>query len=190
MMLAVRARYELARRPWIRWLFVVALAAGAAHLVRREMSDIEQAKREWGDSATVLVAKTGHAPGEVIRAASVELPVAALPDDPLTEIERGTRTRRHLVAGEILVAQDVTGSTGPAATADDGDAVVLVPHRTPVALEAGLSVRVVGDGVVLAETGTVMSSVGEIAFVAVPEESAPLVADAVRKDVATLVFLP
>ena len=116
-----------------------------------------------------------------------------LPDsdyDPLTEIERGTRTRRHLVAGEILVAQDVTGSTGPAATADDGDAVVLVPHRTPVALEAGLSVRVVGDGVVLAETATVMSSVGEIAFVAVPEESAPLVADAVRKDVATLVFLP
>jgi hypothetical protein len=190
MRLAVRARYELARRPWIRWLFVIGLAAGAAHLVRREISHLEQAQREWGDSLTVLVAEVPHEPGDTIRAAATELPVAALPDDALAELPDGARTKRHLVAGEILVAQDVTGSSGPAATADDGDAVVLVPHRTPITLEAGLRVRIVGDGVVLAETGTIVSSVGEIAFVAVPEESAPIVAEAVRNDVATLVFLP
>ena len=57
-------------------------------------------------------------------------------------------------------------------------------------LPIGLDVLVAADGLVLAESATVVDLVGEITFVAVAAAEGPAVAAAAQQGLASLLYLP
>ena len=65
-----RARWALARRPWLYWLAVGVLAVGAGLLVAEAVGAVDDARRRWGDERTVLVAERDAGPGEVVAGSS------------------------------------------------------------------------------------------------------------------------
>lgn len=184
-----RIRYELARRPWVRWIAVLSLALIAGRAAYGEVEQLRTARDEWGDRRTVLAATTSTAPGDVIRVRRIEVPAHVPPAGAVTELPPGSQAVRHLVAGEIVVADDLVLHDGPTAGAEPGTAVVGIPAHD-VAAPGGTRVSVVADGLVLSESGTVLTANGETQLVAVPRADAAAVADAVRRGTASLVYLP
>ena len=189
MTLVARLRFEVARRPWIRWLVVIAIAIGAGHIARTAMVDLDRERRQWGDSRVVMVADVAHLPGDRIHAHRVELPLAALPDGAVDELPDLAVAKRHLTEGAVVVASDLTGTTGPASAADDGSGVVAIGVADS-APQAGARVQVVAEGVVLADAATVVAVSDLTVYVAVPLAAAPIVAEAAHRSTAALVYLP
>ena len=189
MRLAPRLRFEIARRPWIRWLVVVTIAVGVGQITRTKLEDLDHSRTQWGESRVVMVADVAHVPGDRVQAHRKELPLAALPDGALDALPPGATTKRHLVADEIVGADDLTDITGPASTADPGTGVVAL-GLSDTAPEVGVPVQVVAEGVVLADSATVVANIDGTIYVAVPIETAPIVAAAAHSNTATLVYLP
>lgn len=190
MHVAARARLLLARRPWLYWLAVAVLATSTALLVHQRITALDDARRSWGETRRVLVARDALTPGGPLLTDEVELPNAAIPRDALAELPEGARLRQHVTIGEVLTTSDVTARPGPAARAPRGTVVVgisdpLAPH-TPI----GATVQVAADGLLLADEATVVDSIDEVVFVAVDATDGPAVAAAAHQGVATLLHLP
>ena len=185
-----RARHFLARNPWVYWATVISFAAVVAFVIHQQLSLLEEARQEWGDTRTVLVADVDLDPGNPIRASNIELPVAALPDSALDEIPAGSELRQRVAAGEVLVASDLTRVPGPAARADPGTVVVGLTDSLSRGVLVGLPVQVAAEGIVLAATANVVEIIDDVIFVAVPEREAPAVAAAAHSGLATLLYVP
>jgi hypothetical protein len=190
MHVAARARHVLARRPWIYWLCVAALAALVSVAVADRLRAIERERDGWGATRTVLVADGPLEAGDPVVARRVELPVAALPDAALTELAPETRMRQRAADGEVLTSFDVTSRPGPAAGADTGDVVVAVSDPLARNVVVGTNVQIVADGLVLADSGTVTEVVDEVVLVAVDERDGPIVAAAAQQGIVSLLYLP
>jgi hypothetical protein len=190
MAITSRVRLLLARRRWLRWAFSAALAGLTALTVHDRLQALDDARRGWSEARTVLVADADHAPGDPPRVSAVRLPVVAVPPAALAELQDGARLRRSVSVGEILVEADVTAGAGPAAGAPPGTAVVSFAGDAVADARAGLPVRVVAEGVVLAEEATIVAVTGGATHVAVPAASAPAVAASVRSGTASVVYLP
>lgn len=190
MHLAPRARLLLARHPIVYWLLVTGLALLIAAMARNRLEAVDRARQRWGDPATVLIATTDMAPGDVPDLRRVDLPAIAIPDDAVDELASDAVVRRHVSSGEVLVAADLTVGRGPAAHAHAGTAIVGISDPLAPLDEVGVDVSIVAEGVVLAERATVVAQAGEVTFVAVPVTDAPAVAAAAQTRVAALVFLP
>ena len=190
MSVVTRVRFALARRPWIRWMLVVALALTVAQIVRNTDADLARARDQWDETRTVLVATEPHAPGQGFVVEEREYPVVAVPPGSVLEIPSGSITRRHLGAGQVVVDEHLTGGSGPTALAEAGQVVVAVAHAGSAPPPIGTRVQIVGEGIVLSTEATVVGVDGDITWVAVPEFDAPVVADGVRRNLVSLVLVP
>ena len=190
MHVAARARLVLARHPWLYWTAVAALAALLAAIVHAQTAQLDDARRAWGRTLPVLVATGPLKPGDTIEAHTVDVPVALVPTDALQALPDGARLRQRVAGGEILTDVDVADLVGPAALADDETVVVALSDPLSRNLTIGLDVQVAADGLVLADSATVVDLVGEITFVAVAAAEGPAVAAAAQQGLASLLYLP
>ena len=138
----------------------------------------------------MLVASRQLEPSDPIVAELVELPLAALPVDALSDVPETGSVRQRVAIGEVLTTLDVTGSVGPAALAEPGTVVVALSDPLARAVIVGLDVQVTADGLVLADAARVTGIVDEVIFVAVSERDGPVVAAAAQQGIASLLYLP
>lgn len=171
MALMPRVRRVIARRPWIHWAVVGALAVGVTASVADAMAAVDAERAAWGRSVTVWVATHEVVAGQPIVADSREVPAAVRPpgavDDP-----GGAIARQAVGRGEIVTDLDLV---------DDGPGLapagwLVAPVRESLASGAAIGERVsvVSDGFVLADEAVVVGSVGDATLVAAPPDVAPL----------------
>lgn len=193
MNVAATVRRFLARRPWVYWLVVVALAAFVGAGVVRQSRSVEEARRRWDTVRSVVVATDDHEPGAPVTertTRTVDLPIGAVPPSALERLSGDARARQRIAAGEIVVEVDVTLGPGPAAGADPGTLVVPVVDPLARDLPTGQLVVVAADGIVLADTAQVVAVRDDVAYVAVPPPAAPAIAAAARGDTVSLMYVP
>jgi hypothetical protein len=190
MHVAARARLLLARRPWVYWAFVAALASLLAVAVNAEFTSLDEARRSWGSTRSVLVAARPLAPGDPIEAHPVDLPVAAIPPGALDDLPDGAQLRQRVAIGEVLTELDLTAVPGPAARAAIGTVVVALSDPLSRGVTIGLKVQVAADGLVIADSATVVEVADDVIFVAVDASAAPTVAVAAQQGIASLLYLP
>ena len=190
MHVAARARLVLARRPWLYWALVAALASALAVGVHDQLTSLDEARRNWGSTRTVLVAGRSLEPGDPIETHTVDLPVAAIPPGALQHLADGARLHQRVGVGEVLTELDVTAAPGPAARATPGTVVVALSDPLSRGVVIGLTVQVAADGLVIAETATVVDVADDVIFVAVDASAAPTVAVAAQQGIASLLYLP
>jgi hypothetical protein len=184
------ARLVLARRPWVYWAVVAALASTIAVVVDARLTSLDEARRHWGATRSVLVAERRLGPGDEIAVRSVDLPRAALPPDALGDLPDGARLQQRVGTGEVLTELDVTMLPGPAGRATVGTVVVALSDPLGRGVTIGLRVQVAADGLVLAASATVVDVIDDVVFVAVDASAAPTVAAAAQQGIASLLYLP
>ncbi len=190
MHVAARARLFLARRPWVYWAVVAALASALAVGVHDQLTSLDEARRTWGSTRSVLVAERTLEPGEPIQAHPVDLPVAAIPPGALDDLPDGAQLHQRVGVGEVLTELDVAAARGPAARATTGTVVVALSDPLSRGVVIGLKVQVAADGLVIAESATVVEVDDDVIFVAVDASAAPTVAVAAQQGIASLLYLP
>ncbi len=190
MHVAARARLALARRPWLYWLIVAALASVIALVVQGQVTDLDDARRSWGDTRPVLVAAAPLEPGGPIVVLTHDVPVALLPVGALEDLPDRARLRQRVSDGEVLTELDIADRPGPAALADGGTLVVALSDPLSRNVTIGLPVQVAADGMVLARSATVVDIADDIVFVAVDAADAPTVAAAAQQGIASLLYVP
>jgi hypothetical protein len=192
MNLVARGRYVLARRPWIYWAIVAAVALAAGLVVADAAAGIDDARRSWGVTRPVVVASADIAPGEPLagRTTTADRPEPALAESALSSLPSGAVARQHIAAGEAVVAGDVAATAGPRSLVPDGWAAVAVAEAVPSGAAVGDPVVSVAGGVVLADEGVVVGRSGDAVLVAVPIDDAPAVAHAVATGELSLLLVP
>lgn len=186
--LGPRVRLFLARRPWVRWMCVAAIAGLAAFVVHDRMSGIDAARREWAERVSVPIATEAAAPGAPVTWAWRELPAIAVPDG-VADVPDRASARRHIGRGEIIVAADLEAGPGPAGAADAGEVVVPISDPLVTDPEVGVAVAVYSDGLVLAPAARIVHTDVDVVFVAVDASEAPIVAAAAQTRQASLGFI-
>jgi hypothetical protein len=191
---AVTARRTLARHPWLYWFGCLAAGVALALLVGGHVTRLDEARRSWAQTGRVLVATTDHRAGDLLQAKSVEMPLAVIPPDAIDTVgaasDDGTIVRQRVSTGEVVVSADLAVPGGPAALADPGTLVVGITDPMARGVRVGLEVRIVAEGIVLADDAHVVEVSDEVIFVAVGAEAAAMVAAAARDTSASLVFVP
>lgn len=181
-------RLALAKRPWLHWAVVSALAAAVGVGVHSRLAAVDEAKQQWGDRRTVWVAARDLVPGDPLDAVARSLPLVAVPAGVVDEVEPGTTARQHVTAGEPITFVDLVVGTGPAAAADDGTVVVPISDPFVSIAPVGADVAVYAEGLVLAAAARVVEVADDVVFVAVDEADGPLVAAAAQLRTASIVF--
>lgn len=187
------SRLALARRPWIRWIAIALAATAAGALVFGQLLNVDEARRSWTEQRTVLIASRHHEPGEPLDAVERSLPIGAVPESALEELDSGALSRQRIAAGEVITATDVAHGSGPAAAADDGEIVVAIADPllgdASQQLAIGLPVAVHSEGVVLAERAQIVAIDSAVVFVALDASDAASVSAAAQLRLASLAFL-
>lgn len=189
MALAARVRQLLARWPLVYWAVVALLAGAAGWLVLRAASDVEAARRAWGEQRPAYVALVDVPAGAPLDGVVERRPLPA-PMVPLAAVEAvavDAVARQPIAAGEVLVGHDVGAVGAPQALIPFGWLAVAVAEPVASGARVGDDVAVASGGVLLAGDGVVVGLVGSSVLVAVPAEEAPHVAQAAAGgDVAVL----
>ena len=188
MPIVTRLRWVFARRPVLWWILIVALASVAAGVALDAVRQVEAARRSWGDTRQVWVAGADTAPGEPMTATRRDYPVAMIPAAALRSAPGSVAARRHVGAGEILVADDVT-SPGTAGLLPQGSVAIAVPIRAAAHLPVGAAVVAYANGARLA-AGTVVAADEEQVVIAIPARDAPALTLAVPGGSVIVGLLP
>lgn len=137
------ARFSRTRLTY--WLVVLGLAAVTGVAVHLLIDQAAAARARFGDTTTVLVARTALAPGDRLdgRVERRRWPVALQPAGALTRAPARAEAIAPIGRGEVLVGARVSGHGRPGAAAllRPGDRAIAVPVAV-----AGLPLRV-GDRV-------------------------------------------
>jgi Flp pilus assembly protein CpaB len=137
------ARFSRTRLTY--WLVVLGLAAVTGVAVHLLIDQAAAARARFGDTTTVLVARTALAPGDRLdgRVERRYWPVALRPAGALTRAPARAVATAPIGRGEVLVGARVSGHGRPGAAAllRPGDRAIAVPVAV-----AGLPLRV-GDRV-------------------------------------------
>ena len=173
-------RRVLARRPWIYWTIVVAVAAAGAIATASVLGAVEDERSRWGETAVVLVATRDVAAGEPLSGLTVErrYPVAMIPPGAITTLEPGAAARHGLGAGEIVVDVDVAATTAPRSLIPRGWLAVAIVEGVASGATIGDHVVVASEGVRLAGDALIVGHADGVTIVAVPDDEAPMVAAA------------
>ena len=133
--------------------------------------------------ARPVPAGTTLRPGDV---RTSRLPADAVPDAEPAASPLGRTARVDLVPGEVLLAARL-GPRGLAALLPEGSRALAVPRAagTPP-LEPGQRVDLLADGAVVVTAASVLAVEDSGTTVAVPEATAPAVAEAVAAGAVTL----
>lgn len=192
MHVVARIRHVLARRPWLYWLAIVLVAAAAGAVAADAGAAVDDARRAWGETQHVVVARVDLEPGDPLDGAATvsALPEPMLPASAAREVPPGAVARQRIAAGEVVVRADIAASGSPQAMIRTGWAAVAVAEPVPTGAVIGDRVAAVADGVVLAADGLVVGHTGDAVLVAVPEADAPPLADASAAGTAALVLRP
>lgn len=192
---AVVWRRLVARRPWIHWLLVLALAAAAAAQVGGRLGEVDDARDAWGTTRPVLVLTRPAAPGEPVVAAVAEVPLALAPPGAIDPSMAGDTTAGDMVArqivgeGDILTHVDVVGS-GELALVPPGWLAVPVVESPPSGAAAGDRVQLVSEGIVLAADAVVAGHHDDVTLVAVPAGVAAAIPAAAAAGTLTVLRAP
>ncbi len=185
-----RQRIALQCDPRRQRILTIACAAVAAFLYLLATLNLQHARDALGAHSVVFVATHELRPGDTITAASLRnahLPTVALAPTTLTESPLGKTVRQHVMPGEVLTSTNVHASNDT--HVPRGWRVVAISVRAALPpLEAGARVDVIARAEILV-TGAVVVSVGEggrSAMIAVPAESAAVVATEAALGEATL----
>ena len=173
-------RRLLARRPWIYWLVVAAVAAGCAIATASVLGGVDDERARWGDNAVVLVADRDVAAGEPLENLLTErrYPIAMIPPGAVTSLEAGAAARHRLGAGEIVVDVDVAATTEPRSLIPRGWLAVAIAEAVGSGSSVGDHVVVASEGIRLADDAMVVGHGDGVTVVAVPDDEAPAVAAA------------
>lgn len=182
-------RLFLARRPWIRWLAICAVAALVALSVHSRLDGLERARATWVEQVRVPVATESAAPGQALTWTWERLPVAAVAQGAATAMTEHAVARRHVGRGEVIRDDDLSSGAGPAAGADPEQVVVPIADPLVTRPPIGVAVAVYGDGLVLADDARIVHVEDDIVFVAVAADEAPMVAAAAQTRQASIGFL-
>ena len=160
------ARFPILRRPPLRLVVAVVLAATSALLVLRITDRAEATVVRYGTEAPAWVAATDLEPGDVVDAGDVvaeHRPAAFVPSGAVEDDPTGRRVTAAVRAGEVVVEARLAGGDrrGASALVPEGWRAVALP-----AVDAVLPVEVGQRVVVLAaadagEGGAVGSAVAE-----------------------------
>lgn len=173
-------RRVLARRPWIYWTIVVAVAVAGAIATASVLGAVEDERSRWGETAVVLVATRDVAAGEPLSGLTVErrYPVAMIPPGAITTLEPGAAARHGLGAGEIVGDLDVAATTAPRSLIPRGWLAVAIVEGVASGATIGDHVVVASEGVRLAGDALIVGHADGVTIVAVPDDEAPMVAAA------------
>jgi hypothetical protein len=187
-----RLRHVLARRPWLYWLGVAAIAAAIGLIAVRAAASVDEARQRWGTTREVAVAIADLAPGDPL-AGRVELrsrPLPMVPAAAVTELPDGARARQHVGTGEILVTPDLVASAAPQALIPTGWSAVAIAEAVPSGAAVGDDVAAASGGVVVAQDGIVVGQREDAVLVAVPDNEAAAVAAASAAGDVSLLLRP
>jgi hypothetical protein len=184
-------RRLLARRPWIYWLTVAAVAAGCAIATASVLDGVDDERARWGDSATVLVAERDVAAGEPLAGLLTErrYPIAMIPPGAVTSLDAEAAARHRLGVGEILVDVDVAATTAPRSLIPRGWLAVAIAEGVASGAVVGDHVVVASEGIRLAHDALVVGHGDGVTIVAVPDDEAPAVAAASSSPAAVALLL-
>jgi len=189
-----RMRMLLARRPWLYWLVVAAVAAGIVISVMTAMGDVRRQQQAWGQATTVFVATRDIAVGEALAGAVVarDVPVAIAPPSAVGAMPSAATATQRMAAGEIVVQSDLVSARGPLALAPSGWLVIDIPRSddpldtTRTLFERGDAAVVLADGSIVAEHAIVVDVAADALAVALPRDVAARVAQAANERVAVV----
>lgn len=168
-------RRLVAKRPWIYWLVVAALAAWTYSVVAGHAKRLDAARDEWGATAPVVVAGAATAPGEPIVGEVVEWPESLVPPGAVSSMPPGAVARLPIAAGDPLRAADLAAA-GALGLVPDGWLAVPISESPASGAAVGDRVQVVSEGVVVAERALVVGFVDDATLVAAPADVAPTLA--------------
>jgi hypothetical protein len=193
-----RLRMLLARRAWLYWLIVVALAATAGVAMTAATLDVRRERDAWGESAPVFVAARDIGPGEPLGDATVaaDLPRAMLPPSAVDTIPDGAIATQHIAKGETIVSADLSSARAPLALLPDGWLAIEIPTADmgvasgamggPALFGVGDTATLLADGDEVAATAIIVQVTTAAVAVAVPRADAPRVAEAASRHVAVI----
>lgn len=197
----------LRRDPRVWWLVVGLGALTLGAVVSHAVDQAEQARAEWGEVRSVLVAARDLAPGEPLRAGDVDLvdrPRAMVPSSALRALPRTATVGATILAGEVVVAERLAdrplselaarvpagqravavpadaSAAPPLLVGDRVDVLVALAEATPSGSAAGFVVAT--DALVVAVDDTAIT-------VAVPRDVAPRLAASLGQGAVTLALV-
>jgi hypothetical protein len=183
-------RRSSARRPWIQWAVIAALAVAVAASVHTRLAAVDAARRAWDQPVELWVADAGAEIGDPVRASRAAVPAALAPRGAVREPPDGLIARQRIGIGEIVTELDVMAADDGRALAPDGWLVVPVEQQPASGAGTGERVVVVSDGYVLSEDAVVVGAAERATLVAVPADVAPLVPAAAEQGAVTLLRVP
>ena len=186
-----RLRHVLARRPWLYWSAVALLAAGIGVAAASAVAGVDDARRAWGDTRSVVVAVAELAPGDPL-SGRTELrphPAPMVPASALTAVPPSAVARQRVAPGEVLVELDVVAGHLPVALVPPGWRGVPVAEPVPSGAVVGDLVVAASGGGIVASDGVVVARTESTVVVAVPAADAPAVAAAANAGDLTLLLV-
>jgi hypothetical protein len=187
MQLLPRARWILARHPVVYWASVAVVAVALGLQVTAAVGRVDAARRSWGTAVSVWVATDDVAAGDEIASSSRSVPQALVLEAAVAFDPEGSIARQHVSAGEIITSADVS-ATGPAGLIPDGwVAVPIAATVTPFSVGDPVAVFVADQR---SSDGIVVDIVESGALVAVPEDSAGVLASAALSGSVTIALRP
>jgi hypothetical protein len=168
------ARFPIVRRPPLRLVAAVLLAALCGVAVLRVTDRAEAAVARYGAGSPAWVVRRDLAPGDVVAGGDVTLdrrPAAFVPDGAVADDPVGRRVVAEAAPGEVLTEARLAGGDrrGAAALVPVGWRAVAIPAvdaALPVEVGQRVDVIAAGTGVDGSATGAVVAEDGVVVHVA------------------------
>jgi hypothetical protein len=180
-------RLTVARHPSIYWLTIAVVAAAVAFSAARAVQGVDAARRSWGRQRTVWMAAASIEPGQPILAAAHQVPLAVVPDDAVDADPAGTVARQRVGRGEIITDADFTAQGTAGLVPAGWVAFAMQPSVGRFAIGDHLSVYAGGQ---LACAGLIVDESESALMIAVPSDTASVIATALLADAVTLALTP
>jgi len=181
---------QIQRRAQLIAVLVVSVVIG--FLVARTVHSTRATQHRWASQMSVLVTSSNIAAGESLTNANthrVALPLAIQPPDALTEIPTNARTRIALTSHTALSTSMIIGDNARIQIPSGWRGVAMPTDLVAPTVIAGDHVDVVtADTVIAAGALVIEVSPTNGITIAVPAESAAVVATASRNGDASLVL--
>ena len=187
---AVIRALQIQRRAQLIAVLVVSVVIG--FLVARTMHSTRAIQRQWASQVSVLVTSRNIAAGESLTNANthrIALPLAIQPPDSLTKIPTDARVRIALTSRTALSTSMILGDNARIQIPSGWRGVAMPADLVAPTVIAGDHVDVVtADTVIAAGALVIEVSPTNGITIAVPAESAAVVATASRNGDASLVL--
>lgn len=188
MRLFARLRMLFARRPWILWSCVMAIALIVATSVRGSQAELQGARDRWGSTVPVFIATRTIAPGDQLEGAVARrlVPSAMAAPTALAELPLGATAQQSIAGGETVTSSDVSVESGPAALLPKDWLGVAIDTSDPTVFRVGDSAVVLAGGQTIGPSALVVSVIERGVVVGVPATVAAAVADAAQQHTAVV----